>query len=184
MAVAAVREAEAGDASAMAAVQLDVWRTPYADFVPAEVLSAVDYESATRAWKLAIISAGPAYVLVATEGSEVVGFAAGAGSEVSALVVAPRWTRRGHGGRLLGTLAERLRSGGRSGWPRATRRPGRSFLATVGHRMERCGRRIMARGCCASCGTPGRCGRAGSRRTWPRPGRTGFGCAGVRRSSG
>jgi GNAT superfamily N-acetyltransferase len=112
MAVAAVREAEAGDASAMAAVQLDVWRTAYADFVPAEVLSAVDYESATRAWKLAIISAGPAYVLVATEGSEVVGFAAGAGSEVSALVVAPRWTRRGHGGRLLGTLAERLRSGG------------------------------------------------------------------------
>ena len=112
MGVAAVREAGAVDAPAMARVQLDVWRTAYAGFLPAEVLDAVDQDGATRAWKLAIISAGPAQVLVATEGSEVVGFAAGAGSEVSALLVAPRWTRRGHGGRLLGTLAERLHAGG------------------------------------------------------------------------
>ncbi len=112
MGVAAVREAGAGDASAIAAVQLDVWRTAYASFLPTDVLDSVDEDSATRAWKLAVISAGPAHVLVATEGSEVVGFAAGAGSEMSTLLVAPRWTRRGHGGRLLGALAERLRRGG------------------------------------------------------------------------
>lgn len=112
MTVAAVRDAQAGDASAMAAVQLDVWHTAYASFLPADVLESVDADSATRAWKMAIISAGPAHVLVATEGSEVVGFTAGAGTEVGTLLVAPRWARRGHGGRLLGTLAERLREDG------------------------------------------------------------------------
>ncbi len=112
MGVAAIREAEAGDAAAMAAVQLDVWRTAYADFLPAAVLQVLDQDAATRAWKLAIISAGPAHVLVATEGAEVVGFAAGAHSEVHTVLVAPRWARRGHGGRLFGTLAERLRADG------------------------------------------------------------------------
>lgn len=112
MGVAAVREAGAADAAAMAAMQLDVWRTAYAHFLPTAVLDALDLPEATRAWKLAIISAGPAHVLVATEGAEVVGFGAGTGYEVNALLVAPRWARRGHGGRLLGTLAERLRADG------------------------------------------------------------------------
>lgn len=112
MGVAAVRGAEAADAAAMAALQLDVWRTAYADFLPADVLRTLDEDTAVRAWKLAIISAGPAHVLVATEGPEVVGFGAGAGDEVLTLLVGPRWSRRGHGGRLLGTLAERLRADG------------------------------------------------------------------------
>lgn len=112
MGVGGVRDAEAGDASAMAEMQLDVWRTAYAHFLPTSVLDALDAAEATRAWKMAIISAGPAHVLVATEGVEVVGFGAGMGQEVSTLLVAPRWARRGHGGRLLGTLAERLGADG------------------------------------------------------------------------
>ncbi len=110
--VAAVRDAAVADAAAMAEVQRDVWRTAYAEFLPPEVLEALTVSTATAAWERAVTAAGDAHLVVATENDEVTGFAAGAGAEVATLLVAPRWTRRGHGGRLLGTLAERLRANG------------------------------------------------------------------------
>ncbi len=112
MALAAVRDATAADAAVMAAVQLDVWRTAYATFLPPDVLAALDLPTATAAWQQAITADGGAHLLVATEGGVVTGFAAGSGVEVTTLLVAPRWTRRGHGGRLLGSMAERLRTDG------------------------------------------------------------------------
>ncbi len=112
MGVAAVRAADAADAAAMAAMQLEVWRTAYRSFLPAEVLAELDADTAGRAWERAITSPGAAHLLVATESGELAGFAVGAEAEVATLLVAPRWGRRGHGGRLLGTLAERLRVDG------------------------------------------------------------------------
>lgn len=111
-----MRAAAPGDADAIAAVQVDVWRTAYAAFLPETVLAALDQPTAADAWARAVAAPGGAHLLVATEttaaGEEVTGFAAGEGAEIGALLVAPRWGRRGHGGRLLGVLAERLRSGG------------------------------------------------------------------------
>ena len=66
------------------------------------------------------------HVFVAEEGGWTVGFCAAAYyggedgaaiAEVSALVVEPRWGRRGHGGRLLAAAADALRDhGARTGW--------------------------------------------------------------------
>ena len=65
------------------------------------------------------------HVLVATEGSTTVGFAAVGPSaeedarpgeaEVAALLVEPRWGRRGHGSRLLAAAVDFLRQDGVTG---------------------------------------------------------------------
>lgn len=112
MSVAAVREATVEDATAIAAVQLTVWRTVFAEFLPAAVVDGLNDDAVATSWAQAVGTPGDAHVLVALEGTEVTGFAAGSGGEVATLLVDPRWGRRGHGGRLLGTLAERLHAGG------------------------------------------------------------------------
>ena len=92
----------------MAALQLDVWRTVYVSFLPPQVLEQLDQDSARQSWERAVAASGDAHLLVATESGAVVGFGVAVGAEIATLLVAPRWSRRGHGGRLLGTLAERL----------------------------------------------------------------------------
>ncbi|GAA4619217.1 GNAT family N-acetyltransferase [Saccharopolyspora hordei] len=131
MADAEVREAVPSDAAEIARIQLTTWRTAYTELLPADVLEGLDSAAAEQEWREALRD-GPATVLVATEGSWVVGFcAAGPAPEqevaaangsvppdaaevvlVSALLVEPRWGRRGHGGRLLGAMAERLTATG------------------------------------------------------------------------
>lgn len=131
MADAEVRAATPADAPEIARVQLATWRSAYADLLPAEVLAGLDEAETTRQWTEAV-AGGPVAVLVATEGDHLVGFcAAGAAPEqeaaaadgavppdlaevawVSTLLVEPRWGRRGHGGRLLATMAQRLADGG------------------------------------------------------------------------
>lgn len=112
MSLAVVRHATVHDASAIAAVQLTVWRTVFAKFLPAAVVGGLDDDAVSASWAQAISTPGDAHVLVALEGTEVTGFAAGSGGEVATLLVYPRWGRRGHGGRLLGTLAARLHADG------------------------------------------------------------------------
>ncbi|SHF35200.1 GNAT family N-acetyltransferase [Streptoalloteichus hindustanus] len=131
MAIAAVRPAELADVPEITRIQLDTWRAAYAGLLPASVLSGLDAAEAEQAWRHTVRH-GPALVLVATEGDWTVGFcAAGPAPEdevadargalpadaattvlVSALVVEPRWGRRGHGGRLLATTARSLRDRG------------------------------------------------------------------------
>ncbi|GGI74707.1 N-acetyltransferase [Saccharopolyspora subtropica] len=131
MADADVRVAVPEDAAEITRIQLTTWRTAYAELLPAEVLDGLDSEATERQWYETLTS-GPAAVLVATEGPWVVGFcAAGPAPEaeaaaadgavpsdlaevalVSALLVEPRWGRRGHGGRLLGAMAQRLAAQG------------------------------------------------------------------------
>jgi GNAT superfamily N-acetyltransferase len=118
-----VRPARVDDAEAIARVQLVTWRTAYRAFLPAAVLDDWDEPAAMDAWRAAVVAPPtPAHgVLVALDGAEVTGFAAfgpaeladgaeplptGSTNEVTALLVEPRWGRRGHGSRLLAAVAD------------------------------------------------------------------------------
>jgi L-amino acid N-acyltransferase YncA len=120
----AVRAARPGDVPEIARIQVDTWRTAYKRFVPESVLAALDVEDAAQAWAAAVAEPPSAahHVLVATEGTTTVGFAAvgPSGEEdaqpgeaaVAALLVEPRWGRRGHGSRLLAAAVDHLREDG------------------------------------------------------------------------
>ena len=116
-----MRAARPGDVPNIARIQIETWRTAYGNFLPASVLDALDIGPAEQAWGAAVAAPpSPAHhVLVATEGPELVGFAAVGPSddeaaelgdaEVGALLVEPRWGRRGHGSRLLAAAVDHLR---------------------------------------------------------------------------
>jgi GNAT superfamily N-acetyltransferase len=131
MAVASVRLATAHDAPEIARIQRTTWRSAYATVLPENALDAIDAAETERTWA-ETIERGPAVVLLALEGEWTVGFcAAGPAPEpelaapdgslpadaarialISTLLVEPRWSRRGHGGRLLANAAERMRERG------------------------------------------------------------------------
>jgi GNAT superfamily N-acetyltransferase len=126
---ASVRPARPADSAEIARIQAVTWRTAYRSVLPLEVLDEWDEAEATAAWHAAV-SAPPTPghgVLVALEGQTVVGFAAygpaeltaaelpdpaGPSTEVSTLLVEPRWGRRGHGSRLLAAVADLARNTG------------------------------------------------------------------------
>jgi GNAT superfamily N-acetyltransferase len=124
-----VRPARPDDADAIARVQSVTWRTAYRSLLPVEVLDSWDEAAAAETWRAAVTAPPtPGHgVLVAVEQDRVVGFAAhgpaeltpderphpaGPSSEVAALLVEPRWGRRGHGSRLLAAVADLARAGG------------------------------------------------------------------------
>ncbi|MBW0114612.1 GNAT family N-acetyltransferase [Pseudonocardia abyssalis] len=124
MAIAAVRAATPADVDEIVRIQGDTWEAAYSTFVPASAVDALRSDGARDAWASAV-DADAAHVLVATEGDWTVGFLAAAAmppegaatpdqawGEIGALLVEPRWGRRGHAGRLLATAAERLRGAG------------------------------------------------------------------------
>ena len=129
MAIAAVRAAAAPDVDEIVRIQADTWTAAYAELVPPSAIEQLGSATARQAWTAAVEAGG--HVLIATEGDFTVGFVAAAiaspdGStpsaeptpgpeswgEIGALLVEPRWGRRGHGGRLLAGAAEALRSTG------------------------------------------------------------------------
>jgi GNAT superfamily N-acetyltransferase len=119
-----VRPARPLDAERVARVQLSTWRTAYAELLPADAL-AVPEEQVAAMW-LRAVEVPPSVrhrLLVAMEGAELVGFAASAPAEdddrdasttleLTALLVEPRWGRRGHGSRLLAASVEHWRTDG------------------------------------------------------------------------
>jgi len=124
-----VRPALPDDAAAIARLQVVTWRTAYRSVLPTAVLDDWDAPSAQGLWRAAITSPPtPGHgVLVALEQNTVVGFAAfgppeltageqsdpaGPTTEISTLLVEPRWGRRGHGSRLLSAVADLAASGG------------------------------------------------------------------------
>lgn len=135
MADATVRPAAPSDAAEIARIQLDTWRSAYADLLPPTVLAELDAGEARQEAELTwrqTVEQGPAQVFVAVEGGWLVGFCAAgpapedetAGADgtpakdsatvalVSTLLVEPRWGRRGHGGRLLADAAAAMRAAG------------------------------------------------------------------------
>ncbi|MEN3357540.1 MAG: hypothetical protein V7637_1522 [Mycobacteriales bacterium] len=127
MADVSVRPARAEDVPEIARIQVSTWRAAYADLLPEAVLARATEDVAAAQWAAAITEPpSPAHrVLVALEQDAVVGFAAfgppepadaddspaGAG-QIYALLVEPRWGRRGHGSRLLAAIVDHLREGG------------------------------------------------------------------------
>lgn len=124
-----VRPARPDDASEIARIQVITWRSAYRALLPTAVLDGWDADAATASWRAAVASPPtPAHgVLVALERNSAVGFAAfgpaelaagevsdpaGPTTELSTLLVEPRWGRRGHGSRLLAAVADVARSGG------------------------------------------------------------------------
>jgi len=125
-----VRCATAEDAPTLAALHRVTWRAAYSELLPPGALDELDTPQLQQAWAETI--AGGATVLIATEGTDPVGFVvAGPAPEddvaaadgtvpsdaartvlVSSLLVEPRWGRRGHGGRLLAAAAAVLREAG------------------------------------------------------------------------
>lgn len=120
-----MRPARADDVPEIVRIQLDTWRTAYARLLPPAVLAGVSAAQADVRWAAAVTAPpSPQHrVLVAVEGQSVVGFAAFGPSEdaeragppsatIHALLVEPRWGRRGHGSRLLAATVDHLRADG------------------------------------------------------------------------
>jgi GNAT superfamily N-acetyltransferase len=118
-----VRPAVPADAVEVARVQGTTWRAAFRGVLPDAVLDGWDAAAAEAAWAAAVTAPPtPAHgVLVALDGARVVGFAAygppevdpderpdpaGPTTELSVLLVEPRWGRRGHGSRLLAAVAD------------------------------------------------------------------------------
>jgi GNAT superfamily N-acetyltransferase len=123
MALATVRPAEPADVDEITRIQTATWAAAYADLVPAAAIEHLSGPEATEAWAAAVAAGA---VHVAAEGGWTVGFVAAgpadvpadsplgpeAWGEVGALLVEPRWGRRGHAGRLLAAAAGALRERG------------------------------------------------------------------------
>ena len=161
----------------MAAIQLSTWRTAYASVIPASVLDELTEDDAAAQWRSAIVEPPtPLHrVLVAFEGGTPVGFAAigpavpedlvGPGHEseappasgawnrtvlaVSALLVEPRWGRRGHGSRLLAAVADFAREDGFTralAWVLDADAATRKFLESAGWATDGVGRLLDMNG--------------------------------------
>lgn len=126
---ASIRPAVPADAPAIARIQRVTWRTAYRSLLPMQVLDDWDDDAVAASWTAAITSPPtPGHgVLVAREGEEQVGYLAhgpaeladgeapspdGPTSELTALLVEPRWGRRGHGSRLLAAAVDVARATG------------------------------------------------------------------------
>lgn len=151
MADVSVRPARPADAERVATVQLSTWRTAYADLLPADALD-VPHEQVAALWLRAVeVPPSPSHrVLVAMERDDLVGFAALAPaedddrdpattSELAALLVEPRWGRRGHGSRLLAAAVDTWRQDGvltAVAWAWEGDAATRSFLTSAGWELD------------------------------------------------
>ncbi len=151
MADVSVRPARPEDADAIGRIQVETWRTAYADVLPAAVLEGVSVDDATAAWSAAI-TAPPTpqhHVLVALEQQWVVGFVAVGPADdlqpddpqpettaaVAPILVEPRWGRRGHGSRLLAAAVDHAREDGLTravAWVPEADIASREFLESAG----------------------------------------------------
>ena len=126
MADVGVRPAGTDDVDEIARIQVDTWRFAYASMLPSAVLDILTSDTARAVWRDAVLHPpSPRHrVLVATEQDQRVGFAATSPADdleegdpepdstvlISALVVEPRWGRRGHGSRLLAAAIDLART--------------------------------------------------------------------------
>lgn len=129
MAEGHVRDAQSTDADEIGRIQSTTWQQAYQRQLPQTALDAMTPDAAAAAWHDAIVNApGPGHrVFIALEASATdtsrVGFVATAPSaadeddaagatEIIALLVEPRWGRRGHGSRLLSAAVDAAREAG------------------------------------------------------------------------
>jgi len=128
MADVSVRGARPADVAEIARIQVLTWQHGYAKILPQPVLDVLTTETAQAAWQSAIGDppSPKHHVLIAIEQEWTVGFVAVAPAEdlqpddpepsttaaVGPLLVEPRWSRRGHGSRLMAAAVDHAREDG------------------------------------------------------------------------
>lgn len=147
MADVSVRPARPEDAERVARVQLATWQAAYADVLPPDALAVPEVEVAAI-WLHAVESPpSPRHrLLVALDGSAIVGFSASAPddddpdtAELATLLVEPRWGRRGHGSRLLAATIDHWRTDGTTraiSWVLERDRVVTDFLQSTGWALD------------------------------------------------
>ncbi|MBD2514584.1 GNAT family N-acetyltransferase [Nostoc sp. FACHB-973] len=114
-----IREANLADASAIAKVHVDAWRTTYSNLMPAKFLADLSYEERETKWvKILSYVAENNFTYVAeNETGQIVGFASGGKErtgdclyqgELYAIYILEKYQRQGLGHRLVSTIATRL----------------------------------------------------------------------------
>ncbi|MFN2561737.1 MAG: N-acetyltransferase family protein [Jatrophihabitans sp.] len=128
MADVSVRPARPDDAAEIGRIQVETWRSAYAEILPSAVLDGVTVDDAAATWGAAISEPPDRrhHVLVAQEQDWRVGFAALGPADdletddpepattvaLAVILVEPRWGRRGHGSRLLAAVVDHARGDG------------------------------------------------------------------------
>jgi ribosomal protein S18 acetylase RimI-like enzyme len=140
-----IRKADYRDAAGLAHIQVDSYRSAYAEILPAEFLSHFSYVEQTQDWLNLIDSEGPAILLVAeNEAKEICGYALGTATspnlpgcdgELDALHVRADLRGQGIGRELVRAMAIQLRQAGckRMGlWVLTENKPAREFYERLG----------------------------------------------------
>ncbi|EDL66726.1 GNAT family N-acetyltransferase [Bacillus sp. SG-1] len=103
-----IRKASISDASGIAKVQVDTWKTTYKGLVPDDYLDAMTYESREQKWDM-ILKEGTAYV--AEDKGRIIGFSSGGmertqkypefKGELYAIYILEEYQRKGWGKKLI-----------------------------------------------------------------------------------
>ncbi len=150
-----IRTATAADASGLARVHVDTWRSAYRDILPATFLEALSYEARAERWRTNLGQASPQqFTLVAEDdGGEVVGFAGGGperdgmpgyDGEIYAVYVLAQHQGRGIGRQLMSVSTRHLMEQGFRAtmlWAMEANRRARSFYEMLGGQLV--GRKMM-----------------------------------------
>jgi len=140
-----IRPALPEDATAIAQVRVDAWRTTYKGMIPDAYLAAMKVEDSAALWLRVLNAASDkTSVFVALDGIAVVGFAAGNllpepklgfDAELTAIYLRREAQRAGVGRRLVADVAAAERAQGATGlvtWVIAANRAARAFYERLG----------------------------------------------------
>jgi GNAT superfamily N-acetyltransferase len=140
-----IRQATQDDAAAIAQVRVDAWRKTYKGMIPDTYLAAMRVEDSTTLWlRVLTASSNRTSVFVATDGADVVGFAAGnllaepkhgLDAELTAIYLRGERQRAGIGRRLVAAVVAAERAQGATGlltWVIAGNKGARAFYERLG----------------------------------------------------
>jgi GNAT superfamily N-acetyltransferase len=145
MSEAVIRPAVPADATAIAQVRVDAWRSTYRGMIPDAYLAAMKIEESTALWNK-VLTAAPntTNTFVAEIDGAVVGFASGMmlaepkrglDAELSAVYLTSGAQRAGIGRRLVAAVAAAQRAHGATGlivWVIAGNKAARAFYESLG----------------------------------------------------
>ncbi len=144
-----IRPAQPADASGIAQVRVDAWRTTYRGMIPDAYLAAMRVEESTALWEK-VLTAAPntTNTFVAEIDGRIVGFASGSmlpeaklgfNAELAAVYIERDLQRTGVGRRLVAAVASAQRSHGATGlivWVIAANKQARAFYEALGAQLE------------------------------------------------